>query len=216
MNFMPIGVPRVAYRMPGEERPQWVDLYNRLYRERCLFLGSTLDDELANQLNGIMLYLSQEDSTRRLFMYINSPGGAITAGLSVADIMGYVEADVTTIGIGFSASMASFVLGSGQRGNRVLLTHCRVMIHQPQGGMDGQADEVLLERAELIRLRKLVGVLYIDLCTQKKENVERDLDRDTYMSAKEAKKYGLIVVIAFSGKMKKENDVIIKPIPVPA
>jgi ATP-dependent Clp protease protease subunit len=192
---MPIGVPKVAYRLPGEAVPQWVDLYNRLYRERVLFLGSTLDDELANQLNGIMLYLSQEDATRRLFMYVNSLGGGVTAGLSVADIMNYVGADVTTIGLGFTASMASFVLGNGQRGNRVLLVHCRVMIHQPQAGLNGQAGDVMLERAELIRLRKLVGVLYIDLTGQMKWVVERDLDRDTYMNALESRKYGIIDVV---------------------
>jgi ATP-dependent Clp protease protease subunit len=197
---MPIGVPRVAYRLPGEAIPQWVDLYNRLYRERVLFLGSVLDDELANQLNGIMLYLSQEDSTRRLFMYINSPGGAVTSGLSVADIMNYVDADVTTIGIGFAASMASFVLASGQRGSRVLLPHCRTMIHQPQGGMDGQSSEVLLERAELIRLRKLVGVLYVDLTRQPKEIIARDLDRDTYMDAFTAREYGLVDLVASNEK----------------
>ena len=112
---MPIGVPKVAYRLPGEAVPQWVDLYNRLYRERVLFLGSALDDELANQLNGIMLYLSAEDSQRRLFLYINSPGGSVTAGLSVFDIMNYVDAAVTTIGIGFAASMASFILAGGER-----------------------------------------------------------------------------------------------------
>ena len=126
---MPIGVPKVAYRLPGEATPQWVDLYNRLYRERVLFLGSGLDDELANQLNGIMLYLSAEDSSRSLFLYINSPGGSVTAGLSVFDIMNYVQASVTTIGIGFAASMASFILAGGERGSRIALPHCRVMIH---------------------------------------------------------------------------------------
>ena len=111
---MPIGVPKVAYRLPGEATPQWVDLYNRLYRERVLFLGSGLDDELANQLNGIMLYLSAEDSSRSLFLYINSPGGSVTAGLSVFDIMNYVQASVTTIGIGLSKILyilESFVSG---------------------------------------------------------------------------------------------------------
>ena len=146
---MPIGVPKVAYRLPGEAVPQWVDLYNRLYRERVLFLGSALDDELANQLNGIMLYLSAEDSNRRLFLYINSPGGSVTAGLSVFDIMNYVDASVTTIGIGFAASMASFILAGGERGSRIALPHCRIMVHQPQGGMEGQASEIVLFGQEL-------------------------------------------------------------------
>jgi len=111
---MPIGVPKVAYRLPGEASPQWIDLYNRLYRERVLFLGSVLDDELANQLNGIMLYLSAEDPSRPHFIYINSPGGSVTAGLSTFDIMNYVSAPVQTIGIGFAASMASFILAGGE------------------------------------------------------------------------------------------------------
>ena len=112
---MPIGVPKVAYRLPGEASPQWIDLYNRLYRERVLFLGSVLDDELANQLNGIMLYLSAEDPSRPHFIYINSPGGSVTAGLSTFDIMNYVSAPVQTIGIGFAASMASFILAGGEK-----------------------------------------------------------------------------------------------------
>ena len=193
---MPIGVPKVAYRLPGEAIPQWVDLYNRLYRERVLFLGSTLDDELANQLNGIMLYLSTENAARRLFLYINSPGGSVTAGLSLFDIMNYVQASVTTIGIGFAASMASFILAGGERGSRIALPHCRIMLHQPQGGMEGQASEVLLERDEIIRLRKLVGRLYVDLTGQTPLRVATDLDRDKYMSAREARLYGLVDLVA--------------------
>lgn len=193
---MPIGVPKVAYRLPGEAVPQWVDLYNRLYRERVLFLGSGLDDELANQLNGIMLYLSAEDSQKRLFMYINSPGGSVTAGLSVFDIMNYVRASVTTIGIGFAASMASFILAGGERGNRIALPHCRMMIHQPQGGMEGQSSEILLETDEIIRLRRLVGRLYVDLTGQNVDIVARDLDRDKFLSAREARAYGLVDLVA--------------------
>ena len=193
---MPIGVPKVAYRLPGEATPQWVDLYNRLYRERVLFLGSGLDDELANQLNGIMFYLSAEDSNRRLFLYINSPGGSVTAGLSVFDIMNYVDASVTTIGIGFAASMASFILAGGERGSRIALPHCRIMIHQPQGGMEGQASEIVLEKDEIIRLRKLIGRLYVDLTGQSASNVARDLDRDKYLSAREAREYGLVDLVA--------------------
>ena len=193
---MPIGVPKVAYRLPGESSPQWVDLYNRLYRERVLFLGSGLDDELANQLNGIMLYLSAEDSTRRLFLYINSPGGSVTAGLSVFDIMNYVEASVTTIGIGFAASMASFILAGGERGSRIALPHCRVMIHQPQGGMEGQASEIVLEKDEIVRLRKLLGRIYVDLTGQNLPTIAKDLDRDKYLSAREAREYGIVDLVA--------------------
>jgi ATP-dependent Clp protease protease subunit len=193
---MPIGVPKVAYRLPGEASPQWVDLYNRLYRERVLFLGSGLDDELANQLNGIMLYLSAEDPSRRLFLYINSPGGSVTAGLSVFDIMNYVEASVTTIGIGFAASMASFILAGGEKGSRLVLPHCRVMIHQPQGGMEGQASEIVLEKEEIVRLRRVLGRVYADITGQPLATIARDLDRDKYLSATEAKNYGIVDLVA--------------------
>jgi ATP-dependent Clp protease protease subunit len=193
---MPIGVPKVAYRLPGESAPQWVDLYNRLYRERVLFLGSGLDDELANQLNGIMLYLSAEDASKRLFLYINSPGGSVTAGLSVFDIMNYVEASVTTIGIGFAASMASFILAGGDKGSRLALPHCRVMIHQPQGGMEGQASEIVLEKEEIVRLRKVLGRIYADITGQSLPTIARDLDRDKYLSASEAKEYGIVDLVA--------------------
>ena len=193
---MPIGIPKVAYRLPGDASPQWVDLYNRMYRERVLFLGSGLDDELANQLNGIMLYLSAEDASRRLFLYINSPGGSVTAGLSVYDIMNYVDASVTTIGIGFAASMASFILAGGERGSRIALPHCRIMIHQPQGGMEGQASEIALEKEEILRLRKLMGRLYVDLTGQPLAVIARDLDRDTYLSARDAREYGLVDLVA--------------------
>ena len=193
---MPIGVPKVAYRLPGESAPQWVDLYNRLYRERVLFLGSGLDDELANQLNGIMLYLSAEDASKRLFLYINSPGGSVTAGLSVFDIMNYVEASVTTIGIGFAASMASFILAGGEKGSRIALPHCRVMIHQPQGGMEGQASEIVLEKEEIVRLRKVLGRIYSDITGQSLPTIAKDLDRDKYLSAKSAKDYGIVDLVA--------------------
>lgn len=198
---MPIGVPKVAYRLPGEAIPQWVDLYNRLYRERVLFLGSGLDDELANQLNGIMLYLSAENSEKKLYLYINSPGGSVTAGLSVYDIMQYVDAKVTTIGIGFCASMASFVLAGGERGSRVALPHCRIMMHQPQGGSDGQASAVLLEKDEIVRLRILIGRLYTNLTGQLSKTIARDLDRDKWLSAQEAMDYGLVDQLA-----KNENQ----------
>ena len=115
---MPIGVPKVPFRLPGEPSAQWVDLYNRLYRERVLFLCQALDDELANQLIGIMLYLNAEEKSKGLYIYINSPGGSVTCGIAVYDTMNYVKADVTTICVGTAASMASFVLAGGDRGKR--------------------------------------------------------------------------------------------------
>jgi ATP-dependent Clp protease protease subunit len=193
---MPIGVPKVAYRLPGEPSPQWIDLYNRLYRERVLFLGSDLDDELANQLVGIMLYLSAEDETKRLYVYINSPGGSVTCGIAVYDAMQHVNANVTTICVGIAASMASFVLAGGEKGHRIALAHSRVMIHQPQGGSQGQASEVTAEAEEVMRIRRQVGQIYAERTGQKLATIARDMDRDRFMSGREAKDYGLVDQVA--------------------
>lgn len=189
---MPIGVPKVAFRLPGESVPQWLDIYNRLYRARVIFLGSELDDELANQLVGVMLYLSAENQRKGLFIYINSPGGSVTCGITVYDVMHHVEADVTTICMGIAASMASFILAGGDRGHRIALPHSRVMIHQPQGGMQGQASEVQIEAEEVMRIRRQVGQIYAERTGQSLSTIARDMDRDNFMSARDAKNYGLV------------------------
>lgn len=189
---MPIGVPKVSYRLPGEPYPQWIDLYNRLYRERLIFLGSELDDELANQIVGVLLYLSGEDERKRLYMYINSPGGSITCGIGVYDTMQHVNASVTTICVGLAASMASFVLAGGERGHRIALSHCRVMIHQPQGGSQGQASEVSAEAEEVLRIRRQVAQIYAERTGQTLSSIARDMDRDIFLSSVEAKQYGIV------------------------
>jgi ATP-dependent Clp protease, protease subunit len=195
---MPIGVPKVPYRLPGEETAQWVDLYNRLYRDRILFLCQDLDDELANQLIGIMLYLNAEDTTQGIFVYINSPGGSVTCGIGVYDAMNYIQSDVTTICIGTAASMASFVLAGGARGKRLALPHCRIMIHQPGGGSQGQTSLVLSEAEEMLRIRDEVVSIYANRTGQTLERISKDMNRDQFMSAHEAKEYGLVDRIASS------------------
>lgn len=195
---MPIGVPKVPYRLPGEETAQWVDLYNRLYRDRILFLCQDLDDELANQLIGIMLYLNAEDTTQGIFVYINSPGGSVTCGIGVYDAMNYIQSDVTTICIGTAASMASFVLAGGARGKRLALPHCRIMIHQPGGGSQGQTSLVLSEAEEMLRIRDEVVSIYASRTGQTLERISKDMNRDQFMSAHEAKEYGLVDRIASS------------------
>ena len=189
---MPIGVPKVAYRMPGEEAAQWVDLSHRLFRARVLFLCKVLNNELANQLIGVMIYLNAEDETEDLFMYINSPGGSVIGGIGVFDAMNFIEADVTTICAGSAASMASFVLTGGTRGKRLAFPHSRIMIHQPEGGSQGQVSEVILESKEVIRIRKQVVRLYAERTGQNIDKVSKDMDRDQFMSAREAKTYGLV------------------------
>ena len=189
---MPIGVPKVPFRLPGEPSAQWVDLYNRLYRERVLFLCQDLDDELANQLIGIMLYLNAEEKLKDLYIYINSPGGSVTCGIAVYDIMNYINSDVTTLCVGTAASMASFILAGGTRGKRIAFPHSRIMIHQPEGGSQGQASEVLSESEEVIRIRRQVGKIYANRTVQTLSQISRDMDRDQFMSAYEAKEYGLV------------------------
>jgi ATP-dependent Clp protease, protease subunit len=189
---MPIGVPKVPYRLPGDEDAQWVDLYNRLYRERVLFLCHDLEDELANQLIGIIIYLSAEDETFDMFLYINSPGGSALCGIGVYDAINYAEAKVFTICAGTAASMASFVLAGGERGDRIALPHARVMMHQPEGGNKGQAIEIYSEVDEVRRIRRQIGLLYSERTGQPVNKVSLDLDRDVFLSAYGAKNYGIV------------------------
>nr|YP_009367442.1 proteolytic subunit 2 of clp protease [Sarcinofilum mucosum]ARK14386.1 proteolytic subunit 2 of clp protease [Sarcinofilum mucosum] len=195
---MPIGVPKVPYRLAGDSSTQWVDLYNRLYRERVLFLCQDLDDELANQLIGIMLYLNAEDKSKGIYIYINSPGGSVTCGVGVFDAMNYIKSEVTTICVGTAASMASFVLAGGRKGKRLALPHSRIMIHQPEGGSQGQASVVLSESEEVLRIRDEVAQIYSERTGQTLERISRDMNRDQFMSAREAKDYGLVDQIASS------------------
>ena len=202
---MPIGVPKVPFRLPGEPEAQWVDLYNRLFRERAVFFCQELDDELANQLIGIMLYLNAEEETKGLYIYINSPGGSVTCGIGVYDAMNYIQADVTTICVGTAASMASFILAGGKIGKRIALPHSRIMIHQPEGGSQGQASEVISESQEVMRIRRQVGEIYADITGQTLNRISRDMDRDQFMSAREAKEYGLVDLVAVDMKWNAQQ-----------
>lgn len=193
---MPIGVPKVEYRLPGEPEADWLDLYNCLYRERMLFLCQDLGDEVANQLISLMLYLNTEDPSLPFFMYINSLGGSVTCGIGVFDIMRYLHSGITTICMGTASSMASFVLTGGTYGRRLSLPHGRIMIHQPEGGSDGQASEILSESTEVSRIRRQIGLLYAIRTQQTVEQIAQDMDRDQFMSADEAKNYGLIDFVA--------------------
>jgi len=131
---MPIGVPKVPYRLPGSQYEQWISIYSRLSVERILFLGQEVTDGLANALVAQMLYLDSEDPTKPIYLYINSPGGSVTAGMAIYDTMQYIKAEVVTICVGLAASMGAFLLASGSPGKRLALPHARIMIHQPMGG----------------------------------------------------------------------------------
>jgi ATP-dependent Clp protease, protease subunit len=189
---MPIGVPKVPYKMPGDAYTQWIDIYNRLYRERIIFLGKEVDDEIANQIVAVMLYLDSEDSTKDIRLYINSPGGSVTAGMAIFDTMQHIKSDVTTICVGLAASMGSFLLMAGTKGKRFALPHSRIMIHQPMGGARGQATDIEIEAREIVRIKKQLNLEYSDRTGQPIEKIERDMDRDYFLSAEEAKNYGLI------------------------
>lgn len=195
---MPIGVPKIPFKLPGEPTAEWVDLYNRLYRERVLFLCQQLDDELANQLIGIMLYLNGEEQSKSIYIYINSPGGSVTCGIGIYDIMNYIRPDVITICVGTAASMASFILAGGARGQRLAFPHARMMIHQPEGGSQGQAAQVLWESEQVRRIRRQVGKIYAERTGQPLNRISKDMDRDQFMSAHAAKNYGLVDHLAES------------------
>ena len=189
---MPIGVPKVPYRMPGEQYTQWIDIYNRLYRERIIFLGRDVDDEIANQIIAVMLYLDSEDPGKDIYLYINSPGGMITSGMAIYDTMQHIKSDVVTICVGLAASMGSFLLAAGTKGKRLSLPHSRIMIHQPSGGTRGQATDIEIEAREILRIRHQLNNIYAERTGQTLAKIEKDMDRDFFLSAEEAKEYGLI------------------------
>nr|AYC65756.1 Clp protease proteolytic subunit [Udotea sp. TZ0819] len=189
---MPIGIPKIPFKLPGESSADWVDIYNRLYRERILFLCQLLDDELTNQIISILLYLNGEEHSKDIYIYINSPGGSVVCGIGIYDIMNYIRPDITTTCIGTAASMASFILVGGTRDKRLSFPHARMMIHQPEGGSQGQAAQVLWESEEVRRIRQQIGKIYAQRTGQSLNRISKDMDRDQFMSAREAKDYGLV------------------------
>ena len=190
---MPIGTPSVPYRLPGSQYERWVDIYTRLGVERILFLGSEVNDAIANSLVAQMLYLDSEDSSKPIYLYINSPGGSVTAGLAIFDTMQYVKSDVVTICVGLAASMGAFLLAAGTKGKRLALPHSRIMIHQPLGGTSQrQASDIEIEAREILRIKDMLNLSLADMSGQSLEKITKDTDRDYFLSAAEAKDYGLI------------------------
>ena len=190
---MPIGTPSVPYRLPGSQMERWVDIYTRLGVERILFLGSEVNDAVANSLVAQMLYLDSEDSSKPIYLYINSPGGSVTAGLAIYDTIQYVKSEVVTICVGLAASMGAFLLAAGTKGKRVALPHSRIMIHQPLGGTSRrQASDIEIEAREILRMKEMLNRSLADMSGQSFEKIEKDTDRDYFLSAEEAKDYGLI------------------------
>jgi ATP-dependent Clp protease protease subunit len=190
---MPIGTPSVPYRLPGSQYERWVDIYTRLGVERILFLGSEVNDAIANSLVAQMLYLDSEDNSKPIYLYINSPGGSVTAGLAIYDTIQYVKSEVVTICVGLAASMGAFLLGAGTKGKRLALPHSRIMIHQPLGGTSQrQASDIEIEAREILRIKDMLNQSMADMTGQELTKIEKDTDRDYFMSAAEAVEYGLI------------------------
>jgi ATP-dependent Clp protease, protease subunit len=190
---MPIGVPSVPYRLPGSPYERWIDIYTRLSQERIIFLGQEVTDNLANNIVSLMLYLDSEDNTKPILLYINSPGGSVTAGMAIYDTMQYIKSDVVTICVGLAASMGAFLLSAGTKGKRLALPHSRIMIHQPLGGTGRrQATDIEIEAKEILRIKDNLNEIMAARTGQPLEKIVKDTDRDYFLSAQEAMEYGLI------------------------
>jgi ATP-dependent Clp protease protease subunit len=191
-------VPTVVEQTHRGERG-W-DLFSRLLKDRIVFLGSAIDDDVANVVIAQLLFLESDDPDRDVMMYINSPGGEVSAGLAIYDTMQVVRCPVATFCVGQAASMASFLLAAGARGKRNALPHARVMIHQPLAGMQGKATDIEIHAREILKARDTINELYARHTGQPVDKIRRDTERDNFMSAAEARAYGLIDEVLTSGK----------------
>ena len=168
------------------------DIYSRLLKDRIIFLGGPIDDNVANTVVAQLLFLESEDPDKDIYLYINSPGGVVTAGLAIYDTMQYIKPDVSTICIGQAASMGSVLLTAGAKGKRFALPMSRIMIHQPLGGAQGQSTDIQIQAKEILRIREVINEILVKTTGQKLEKVIEDTERDNFMTAAEAKAYGLI------------------------
>jgi ATP-dependent Clp protease protease subunit len=173
------------------------DLFSRLLKDRIIFLGEVIDDHLANIIIGQLLFLESEDPDKDIMLYINSPGGSVTAGLAIYDTMQYVRPAVSTICVGQAASMGAVLLAAGANGKRFSLPNSRIMIHQPHGGAQGQAIDIEIQAKEILRLKQKLNEILSKHSKQSLERIEKDADRDYFMGASEAKEYGIIDEVYF-------------------
>ncbi|HEX9592778.1 MAG TPA: ATP-dependent Clp endopeptidase proteolytic subunit ClpP [bacterium] len=183
-------VPMVVEQTPRGERAY--DIYSRLLKDRIVFLGTPIDDYMANAVMAQLLFLEADDPAKDISLYINSPGGLVSAGLAVYDTMQYIQPDVSTICIGQAASMGAVLLCAGAPGKRFVLPHSRVMIHQPLGGFQGQATDVEIHAKEILKTREILNEIIAKHTGQKSKTIEKDTERDNFMSAEEAVAYGLV------------------------
>ncbi|HWR38383.1 MAG TPA: ATP-dependent Clp endopeptidase proteolytic subunit ClpP [Patescibacteria group bacterium] len=196
-------VPIVVEQSSRGERSY--DIYSRLLKDRIIFIGGPIDDTVANLVIAQLLFLESEDPEKDIHVYINSPGGVVTAGLAIYDTMQYIKPDVSTICLGLAASAASLLLTAGAKGKRYSLPHSRIMIHQPHGGAQGQATDIEIQAKEILYLRQVLNGIFVNHTGQPLEKIERDMERDFYMSSEMAKEYGLIDSVVVRGMRQQET-----------
>jgi ATP-dependent Clp protease protease subunit len=197
MNLVPIVVEQTGR---GERA---YDIFSRLLRDRIVFLGSAVTDEVANLVTAQLLFLESEDPEKDVYFYINSPGGSVTAGLAIYDTMQYIRPPVSTLCLGQAASMAAWLLAAGAKGKRYALPHARIMVHQPLGGVQGQATDIDIQAREILRLREQLHNILTKHTGQSLKRVERDTDRDLFLTSKQAQEYGIIDDVIVSRATKK-------------
>ncbi len=191
MDTQALGMVPIVIEQSGRGERAY-DIYSRLLRERIVFLVGPVNDQTANLVVAQMLFLESENPDKDIFLYINSPGGSVSAGLSIYDTMNFIKPDVSTLCMGMAASMGSFLLMAGAKGKRIALPNAKVMIHQPSGGAQGQATDIEITAREIIKTREQLNRIYADRTGQSYEKIANDMERDFYMSPEEAKTYGLI------------------------
>lgn len=200
MNTKAQLIPMVVEQSARGERAY--DIYSRLLKERIIFVGSPIDDDIANVIIAQLLFLQAEDANKDAYMYINSPGGVVTAGLAIYDTMQYLKMPISTICIGQAASFGAMLLAAGEKGKRFALPNSRIMIHQPLGGAQGQATDIEIQTQEILRIKKLLNQILAMHSGQALAKIEKDTDRDFFMSADEAVKYGIVDEVIVSAKVK--------------
>ena len=182
------------------------DIYSRLLKDRIIFLGGPIDDNVANVVVAQLLFLESEDPDKDIYLYINSPGGVVTAGLAIYDTMQYIKPDVSTICIGQAASMGSLLLTAGAKGKRFALPNSRIMIHQPLGGAQGQSTDIQIQAREIQRIRDVINDIIVNATGKTLEEVNNDTERDNFMTAEEAKAYGLVDEVITRPKKSKKTE----------
>lgn len=186
---MPL-IPMVVEQDGRGERA--FDIYSRLLRDRIVFLGTVIDDDVSNLVIAQMLYLESEDPDKEIYFYLNSPGGSVSAGMAIYDTMQYIKPAVCTVCMGQAASMGALLLAAGKKGKRTALPHARILIHQPLGGFHGQATDIDIQAREILRLKEELNLILADLTNQPLSKIQADTERDYYMTGQQAKDYGII------------------------